>query len=306
MTATSIPLEQQLSRLSLNQQTIPRWSLPELVDGCARAGLPAVGLWREPVAQYGLTRTARLVEAAGLRVSSLCRGGFFTSEEPDRWYTAIDDNLRAIDEAAALRAECLVLVVGGMGPESTDLTGARMRVQEALSLLAPAAREHGVRLALEALHPMFCADRSVLSTLRQALQIAGTAEATLAPDQGPDQGLDQGPDQALDQAKPTVGVVVDAYHVWWDPDLRAAIMDAGPRILSFQVCDWVLPLPADVLLGRGMVGDGHIDLRALRAAVDSAGYRGDIEVEIFNQAIWDTDPDAVLGTVVKRYLEHVF
>jgi sugar phosphate isomerase/epimerase len=280
----------RLARLSLNQKTIPRWSMPDVVDGCAKAGISSIGLWREPVAAYGLARTVRLMDDAGLRVSSLCRGGFLTSIDPAQWAAGIGDNLRAVDEAAALHAECLVLVVGGMPPGSTDLAGARARVQEALAVIAPAARERGVRLALEALHPMFCADRSVLSTLRQALRLAELTEATLP-------GSRDG--------RPTVGVAVDAYHLWWDPELALAIDEAGSRILSFQVSDWVLPLAADVLLARGMMGDGQIDLRGMRVLVESAGYAGDIEVEIFNQGIWDADPDLVLDTVVQRYLEHV-
>jgi sugar phosphate isomerase/epimerase len=284
-----------LARLSLNQRTIPRWSLPELVNHCGEAGIGAVGLWREPVADHGLARTSRLVRDAGLRVSSLCRGGFFTSPERAQWQAAIEDNLRALDAAVALGAHCLVLVVGGMPAGSTDLTGARQRVQQALAVLAPAARERGVRLALEALHPMFCADRSVLSSLRQALELAATTEAGL-----PDVPTSDG------SGGPTVGVVVDAYHVWWDPDVWSAITAAGPRIQSFQVCDWVLPLTEDVLLARGMMGDGYIDVRALRECVDAAGYAGDIEVEIFNQALWDSDPVTVLDTVVKRYVGHMW
>jgi sugar phosphate isomerase/epimerase len=283
-----------LERLSINQRTVPRWTLPELVDRCAGAGIDSVGLWREPVAEYGLARASRLIRDAGLRVSSLCRGGFFTSDDPAQWKVAIDDNLRAVDDAADLQADCLMLVVGGIPAGSTDLDGARMRVQEALTELAPAARDRGVRLAVEPLHPMYCADRAVVSTLRQANRIAETVEAGLPPLAGG--GVSPGP---------TVGVAVDAYHVWWDPEVFSAIAEAGPRILSFQVCDWILPLAADVLLARGMMGDGQIDLRALRTAVDAAGYTGDIEVEIFNQEIWDTDGDVVLATIVERYLEHV-
>ena len=285
MTATN---PERLERLSVNQRTVPRLSLPELADRCARLGIDAVGLWREPVAEYGLDRTARLVKDAGLRVSSLCRGGFLTAEEAGQRQAAIDDNLHALDEAAQLQADCLVLVVGGIPAGSTDLLGARQRLAEALTVLAPAARERGVQLALEALHPMYCADRSVLSTLRQALELA--------------ESISPGGGFADD---PTVGVVVDAYHVWWDPDVWSAIRAAGPRILSFQVCDWILPLAADVLLARGMMGDGQIDLRALRSAVDEAGYIGDIEVEIFNQDIWDADPDRVLATMVQRYQDCV-
>jgi sugar phosphate isomerase/epimerase len=297
--------------LSLNQWTTKNWTVAEAVDGCVRHGVEAIGLWRQDVAAQGLRQTAELVEAAGLRVSSLCRGGFFTAEDPVQWRAAIDDNLRALDETAELGADCLVLVPGGLTSGSTDLLGARARVQDALAVLAPAARERGVRLALEALHPMFCADRSVVSTLAEALQYAQTAEAQLASAAAPSgsTALPSGPAElpagSTSPPRPTVGVVVDAYHVWWDPAVWSAIAAAGPHIFSFQVCDWVLPLTEDVLLARGMMGDGHIDLRALRSAVDAAGYAGDIGVEIFNQAIWDSDQDHVLETVVKRYLSHV-
>ncbi|MCW2948452.1 MAG: putative endonuclease protein [Actinoallomurus sp.] len=258
-----------MNRLSLNQWTTRRWSVAEAVDGCVRHGIPAIGLWREHVAEHGLDATAALVRDAGLRVSSLCRGGFFTGED---W---LEDNRRAIDEAAALDAACLVLVPGGLPDGSRDLAGARARVADALSELAPYAGQRGVRLALEPLHPVYCADRAVVSTLKQA----------------------------LDLAPPEVGVVVDAFHVWWDPEVHEQIARAGERIASFQVCDFLVPLPADVLLGRGMMGDGVIDFAPLRAAVDAAGYTGDIEVEIFNADVWAADPDEVLTTMKKRYAE---
>jgi sugar phosphate isomerase/epimerase len=270
-----------LGRFSLNQRTTPNWSIPDLVDGCARAGLGAVGLWREPVAEFGLDRTAALVRQSGLRVSSLCRGGFLTDLDPDRWRAALDDNRRAIDEAATLGTGELVLVVGGLAEGSTDLPAARARLAEAVAVLAPEAGAAGVRLALEALHPMFCSDRSVLSTLDQALDLA----AGHPPDQ--------------------VGVVVDTYHLWWDPGVDAAIARAAGRISSFQVSDWVVPLPADVLLGRGLMGDGSIDLRGLRRVTEAAGYDGDIEVEIFNADLWAAEPAHVLNQVIDRYLTHV-
>ena len=278
MTAEHAPA---IDRLSLNQRTTPEWSLPDLVDGCARAGLGAVGLWREPVAEYGLQAAATLVQEAGLRVSSLCRGGFLTPDEPDRWRQAIDDNRRAIEEAATLGTRELILVVGGLPEGSRDLIGARQRVAEAIEVLAPEAAAAGVRLALEALHPMFCSDRAVLSTLDQALEMASAHP----------------PEQ--------VGVVVDAYHIWWDPEVLAAIGRAQGRISSYQVSDWVVPLPADALLGRGMMGDGSIDLRSLRQATEAAGYDGDIEVEIFNQDLWAVDPAEVLDLVIQRYVQHV-
>ncbi|MGJ3225978.1 sugar phosphate isomerase/epimerase family protein [Micromonospora aurantiaca (nom. illeg.)] len=271
----------RLARLSLNQRTTQRWSVAEAVDGCVRAGIPAIGLWREPVAEIGVPAAARLVTDAGLRVSSLCRGGFLTAADEAGRIEALADNRRAIDEAAALRAACLVLVVGGLPPGSRDLAGARQRVADALAELAPYAAERGVRLALEPLHPMYCADRAVLSTLGQALDLAEAFPAE------------------------QVGVVVDTFHVWWDPDVWRQIARAGTRIASFQVCDFLTPLPADVLLGRGMMGDGHIDFPPLRRAVEAAGYTGDVEVEIFNAEVWATDPDRVLATMIARYVERV-
>ncbi|MEU7758977.1 sugar phosphate isomerase/epimerase family protein [Micromonospora aurantiaca (nom. illeg.)] len=271
----------RLSRLSLNQRTTQRWSVAQAVDGCVRAGIPAIGLWREPVAEIGVPAAARLVADAGLRVSSLCRGGFLTAADAAGRAEALADNRRAIDEAAELRAACLVLVVGGLPPGSRDLAGARQRVADALAELAPYAAERGVRLALEPLHPMYCADRAVLSTLGQALDLAEAFPAE------------------------QVGVVVDTFHVWWDPDVWRQIGRAGARIASFQVCDFLTPLPADVLLGRGMMGDGHIDFPPLRRAVEAAGYAGDVEVEIFNADVWATDPDLVLATMIARYAERV-
>ncbi|MFD4206128.1 sugar phosphate isomerase/epimerase family protein [Micromonospora tulbaghiae] len=271
----------RLARLSLNQRTTRRWSVAEAVDGCVRAGIPAIGLWREPVAEVGVPAAARLVTDAGLRVSSLCRGGFLTAADAAGRAEALTDNRRAIDEAAALRAACLVLVVGGLPPGSRDLAGARQRVADALAELAPYAAERGVRLALEPLHPMYCADRAVLSTLGQALDLAEAFPAE------------------------QVGVVVDTFHVWWDPDVWRQIARAGTRIASFQVCDFLTPLPADVLLGRGMMGDGHIDFPPLRRAVEAAGYTGDVEVEIFNAEVWATDPDLVVATMIARYVERV-
>ncbi|MFF2650182.1 sugar phosphate isomerase/epimerase family protein [Streptomyces sp. NPDC058045] len=270
-----------LERLSLNTATTKRWTLPEAVAGCVEAGIGGIGLWRDRVAETGVRRAARLVRDAGLTVTTLCRGGFLTATGPRERAAALADNRRAIEEAAELGTGTLVLVVGGLPEGSRDLPGARTAVQDAIAELAPYAAELGVRLAVEPLHPMFCADRAVVSTLGQALDLA--------------EGF------PVEQ----VGVVVDSYHVWWDPQLAEQIARAGERIAAYQVCDWVTPLPADTLLGRGHVGDGHIDVRALTEAVDTAGYTGWIEVEIFNQAIWDTPGARTLRTVVERHLAHV-
>ena len=268
-------------RLSLNQKTTNRWSVQQAVDGCVRAGLTAIGLWREPVHDVGVAQAARMVDDAGLRVSSLCRGGFLTAAAGPERDSALDDNRRAIDEAAELRADCLVMVVGGLPAGSRDLAGARARVADGLAELAPYAAERGVQLALEPMNPLYCADRGVLSTLDQSLDMAAPFAAA------------------------TVGVVVDTFHVWWDPAVEAAVARAAGRIASFQVCDWITPLPADTLLSRGMMGDGHIDFRHLRRLVEAAGYDGPIEVEIFNADVWAADPDSVVALMKSRYAEHV-
>ncbi|MGY0459793.1 sugar phosphate isomerase/epimerase family protein [Kitasatospora sp. cg17-2] len=272
-----------LSRLSLNQITTKNWSLPEAVQGCVDAGIPAIGLWRDKVAETGLARSAKLCRDAGLAVSSLCRGGFLTAAGPDERRAALADNLRAIEEAAELGTDTLVMVVGGLPEGSRDLVGARTAVADMIAELAPHAGDFRVRLALEPLHPMFCADRAVVSTLGQALDLAAPHPAA------------------------QVGVVVDSYHVWWDPQFPEQIARAGRegRIASYQVCDWTLPLPADALLGRGHVGDGHIDFRTLTDQVTAAGWTGWIEVEIFNQLIWDTPGEQTLRTLAERHLTHV-
>ena len=232
-------------KLSLNQATVKRLTLAEAVDGCVRAGIPGIGLWRDRVQEIGVEAAAKIVRASGLEVTSLCRGGFMTAASGGERAAALADNRQAVREAAGVGTDVLVLVVGGLPAGSKDLPAARTAVTEAVAELAPFAAEHGVKLAIEPLHPMFCADRAVVSTLGQALDIAEAFPAE------------------------RVGVVVDTYHVWWDPDLEASIARAGKgnRIHSYQECDWVVPLPADMLLGRGHVGDGHIDFARMRALV---------------------------------------
>ncbi|MEU7062233.1 sugar phosphate isomerase/epimerase family protein [Streptomyces sp. NPDC046161] len=271
------------ARFSLNQETVRQWSLPDLVSGCTAAGVRAVGLWREPVRRFGVRQTAKLIAGAGLRVSSLCRGGFFTAADPVGRAAALEDNRRAVEEAAELGADTLVLVSGGLPDGERDLVGARERIADVLGELTPWAAAHGVRLGIEALHPMYAADRCVVSTLGQALDLAERFPAE------------------------RVGVVVDAYHLWWDERLPEDLRRAGAdgRIVSVQVADWVTPLPEGVLLGRGQLGDGCIDLRGFRELADGAGYRGPVEVEIFHPGLWAREGSEVLREVIERYRRHV-
>ncbi|MGW4562056.1 sugar phosphate isomerase/epimerase family protein [Streptomyces sp. NPDC004561] len=263
--------------------TVRQLPLPELAAACRELGIGNVGLWREPVRAYGLRETAGLVRDAGLTVTTLCRGGFLTATDPGARAAALADNRRAVHEAAALGTDTLVLVSGGLPPGARDLRAARERVADALAELAPYAEAHGVRLAIEALHPMYAADRCVVSTLAQALDLAERFPAH------------------------QVGIAVDTYHVWWDDQAPAQIARAGAtgRIHAFQLADWTTPLPEGVLNGRGQIGDGAIDLREWRGRVEAAGYTGPIEVELFNEALWARDGREVLAETAQRFLEHV-
>jgi sugar phosphate isomerase/epimerase len=266
------------SRLSLNTATCKPYTLAECVAAAQAAGLGAVGPWRDRVQEAGAATAARIIADAGLRVSSLCRGGFITARDEDVAEQALTDNRLAIDEAATLGAHELVMVVGGlpaayglMGMSHTpaddtdkNLVAARQRVADRIAQLVPYAQDKGVRLALEPMNPLFTADRGVLTTIGQCLDLA----------------TDYSPD--------AVGVVVDTYHVWWDPSLESSIRRAGHegRISSYQICDWTLPLAANTLNSRGFPGDGYIDFPTITQWVVDAGYTGDIEVEIFNSDIW--------------------
>jgi sugar phosphate isomerase/epimerase len=262
----------------MNQATIPRWSTAEAIDGCARAGYGAIGLWRERLEPDGPAKASARARAAGIAISSLCRGGWFCAPDAVGRRRRADDNRRAVDEAADCGAAMLVLVCG---PAATkDLEAGRREVADAVAELATYARAAGVPLAVEPMHPMYCGDRSVVVTLPQALEIARSV------------------------ADGGVGVVLDSYHLWWDPDLATAIADAAGAVLGVQLADWLAP-PPHPLEGRGMLGDGTIELRRFLSLADGTGYGGPVEVEIFNPAVWDADPAETLAVVACRYAEHV-
>ena len=277
-------------RLSINQATIKHADLATALRVTADAGVQAIGLWREPVNEVGLDTAARMLADSGLRVTTHCRGGFFTLPDGPERRAALDDNRRAIEETATLAAagadgstSILVLVAGGLPAGSRDLAGARARVRDAIGELAPDAAAAGVTLAIEPLHPMYVTDRAVVSTLGQALDIAADFDPAV------------------------VGAAVDTFHIFWDPDVLTQIARAGRegRIATYQVCDWKTPLPADVLLGRHYPGDGVIDFASLTGAVEAAGYTGDIEVEIFNADIWASDPADVVRRTATTFGEAV-
>ena len=269
-----------LARLSLNTATVQQWSLRECVEGCVQYGIPAIGPWRNKVQELGLDNAIQIIEDHGLQVSGLCRAGMFTSSNQTGRQQTLNENLAAIDEAAALGAECLVLVVGGLPEGSKDIADARAQVADGIGELLDYARNAGVLLAIEPLHPMYAADRACINTLAQANDVC-------------------------DQLGDGVGIAVDVYHVWWDPELENEIARAQGRILGFHVCDWLLST-RDLLLDRGMMGDGVIDIPQIRDWVEKAGYKGAIEVEIFSaENWWKRDGNEVLETILSRFANYV-
>ena len=271
-------------QLALNSATVrEKWNLRQVIEGCARHGIRGISPWRDKLAELGAKEAARLIRDHGLTVTGLCRGGMFPAADRKGRQAALDDNLRAIEDAATLGARCLVLVAGGLPAGSKDLPGARAMVRDGLGEALERARGMGVPLAIEPLHPMYCADRACVNTLAQALDLCDE--------------LDSGKSGHL-------GVAVDVYHVWWDPNLQKGIERAGEkRILGFHVCDWLVPT-TDLLNDRGMMGDGVIDIPLIRSWVEAAGYRGFHEAEIFSaKNWWKREPDDVLDVVKRRHQE---
>jgi sugar phosphate isomerase/epimerase len=273
--------------LSLNTATVRKQGdLAEIIEACARHGIRAIDPWRDQVAAIGLDRAVRAVRDAGLELSGYCRGGMFTSDAARR-IEVRDDNRWAVDEAMALGAPCLVLVVGGLpqfsrrgSTPSKDIAAARSQIEDALAELLDHARGANMPLAIEPLHPAYAADRACVNTTRHALDIC---------------------DRLDPQRSGALGVALDVYHIWWDPEVLAQIERAGKdRLLAFHVCDWLVPT-TDILNDRGMMGDGVIDIRALRVAVEAQGFAGYSEIEIFSNAWWQKPMEEVLQTCIARH-----
>jgi sugar phosphate isomerase/epimerase len=266
-----------LQRLSFNQITADPWSLEQVVDRCSRGGVPYIAVWRHKL-DGDLAKAALLIRDAGLRVSSLCRGGWFSAPTAEERRNRVADNRLAIEQAALLAAPVLVIVSGPANGQT--LEDARATVLDGLLEVLPDAEKAGVVLGIEPLHPMYAAERSVVVTLKQANDMADQFHS------------------------PSAGVVVDAYHVWWDPEVMNEIERARGKIVGFHVSDWPVPLPG-ILMGRAMMGDGVINLRQLRQAVDKTGYDGPIEVEIFNEDVWKSADDQLLDRIQRRFVEFV-
>lgn len=268
-------------KLAINQATtMKQWSLREAVEGYAARDIRGISVWRDKLAECGVEVAAELLRDNGMTVTGLCRGGMFPANDDAGRQAAHDDNRRAVDEAAAIGAQCLVLVCGGLPDGSKDMIDARIQVADGLERMLPYAREAGVPVAIEPLHPMTAADRACVNTLEHALDLC----------------------DALGEG---IGVAVDVYHVWWDPKLEDQIARAADRILGFHVCDWLVPT-VDLVWDRGMMGDGVIDIPRIRGWVEAAGYRGFNEIEIFSERNWwKRDPEEVVETCIDRYAEFV-
>ncbi|HSI60236.1 MAG TPA: sugar phosphate isomerase/epimerase family protein [Ideonella sp.] len=274
--------------LSINTATVrAQWKLDRIIGECAQRGIRAISPWRDQVADVGLENVARQLRDTGIELSGYCRGGMFPAATAQGRQQARDDNRRAIDEAKTLNSACLVLVVGGLPgalqgkPLHKDIAAARHDVRDGLAAALEYAREVGMPLAIEPLHPMYAADRACVNTMEQALDLC----------------------ELLDpQRSGALGVALDVYHVWWDPKLEAQIARAGSdRLLAFHACDWLLPT-RDLLNDRGMMGDGVIDIPRIRGWVESAGFAGYSEVEIFSaQNWWKREGGDVLDTCIERH-----
>jgi len=273
--------------LSLNTATVRKQGdLVQIVEACARHNIRAIDPWRDQVAAVGLDRAAKAVRDAGLELSGYCRGGMFPADAAHR-NEVRDDNRRAVDEAKALGAPCIVLVVGGLPQFSRpgsvptkDIAAARTQVEDAIAEMMDYAKAAKLPLAIEPLHPAYAADRACVNTTKQALDICDR--------------LDPGRTGAL-------GVALDVYHIWWDPDLASQISRAGQdRLLAFHVCDWLVPTK-DILNDRGMMGDGVIDIPSVRHAVEAEGFAGYSEIEIFSGDWWARPMDVVLRTCIERH-----
>ncbi len=277
--ASSNPANPDL--LSINMITLKESGLRDIVDALRRHRIAGISPWRDKVAAAGLKEAAKMIRDAGLTVTGYCRAGMFPANDRKGRQAAIDENFRAIEEAATIGAQCLVVVGGGLPPGSKDLLGAREMVRDGLGEILDHAHSCGVKLALEPLHPMIAADRGCVNTLRHALDLCDE--------------LDSGKSGAL-------GVAVDVYHVWWDPELKAQIERAGDkRLHAFHICDWLVPT-TDLVLDRGMMGDGVIDIPLIRSWMEEVGYRGLHEVEIFSaRNWWKRSADEVLVTCKMRH-----
>jgi sugar phosphate isomerase/epimerase len=273
---SALPLT-DFSRLCLHTITTKPWTIEEATERYAAAGVRGVTVWRQWLAGRNTAKVAAALRAAGLEVVSLCRGGFFPAADAAGRQAAIDDNLRAIDEAAELGAPLIVLVCGAVPGQPLEVS--RCQIADGIAAVLDRAAQANVKLAVEPLHPMYADARSAINTIRQANDLCDRLDS------------------------PLVGVAVDVYHLWWDPELKSQIERGGRagRIFAFHVCDWRTPTE-DLLNDRGLMGEGCIPIREIRGWVEQNGFAGSIEVEIFSNRYWAMDQGEFLEKIKGAYL----
>jgi sugar phosphate isomerase/epimerase len=267
-------------RLAVHTITTKPWNLDQAIEHYSAAGVGGITVWRQALAGHSPVAAGERIRAAGLKVVSLCRGGFFPARDAAGRQAAIDENRRVVDEAAALGAPMIVLVCGAV--PGLALSEARWQIADGIAAVLPHAAACRVKLAIEPLHPMYADDRSAINTMRQAADVCAQLRS------------------------PWLGIAVDVYHVWWDPDLEAEIARAGRQgwLSAFHVCDWRTPT-TDILEDRGLPGEGCIPVRTIRGWVESAGFDGFNEVEIFSRTRWAGDQARFLHDIQDSYLKHV-
>lgn len=268
-----------LSSLCIHTITTKPWSIEECAKHFSQAGVKGITVWRDAMDGRSIAKTGAMIREHNLQVVSLCRGGFFPSVDRTKRREAIEDNLKAIEEAVELQAPLIVLVCGADPAQS--LEDSRQQIREGIETILPQARAAGVKLAIEPLHPMYADTRSAINTLAQANAMAEAIQS------------------------PFVGVAVDAYHVWWDPDLETEIKRCGQNghLFAFHISDWNLPT-TDLLLDRGLMGEGCIPIKKIRSWVEAAGFKGFNEVEIFSSKFWKEDQDVYLSKIINAWRQH--
>ena len=268
-----------ISKLCIHTITTKPWKIEEAAKNFSAAGVKGITVWRDALEGRNIKQTGKMLLDHDLTIVSLCRGGFFPAKDFNKRKLAIEDNRKAIEEAAQLGTQMLVLVCGA--DPSQDLEESRKQIRDGIVEIIPEAAAAGVKLAIEPLHPMYADTRSAINTLKQANDIAEELNS------------------------PWVGVAIDVYHVWWDPSLEKEIKRCGEKgnLMAFHICDWKVPT-TDFLLDRGLMGEGCIPIKRIRSWVEAAGFTGFNEVEIFSNAYWKEDQSGVLKKIIKAYKEH--
>jgi sugar phosphate isomerase/epimerase len=269
----------ELSKMCIHTITTKPWKIEEAASNYASAGVKGITVWRDALEGRKIKATGQLIRDHGLEIVSLCRGGFFPSSDAGRRKLAIEENRRAIAEAADLETSMIVLVCGADPLQS--LEESRKQIHDGIGTILPEAKEAGIKLAIEPLHPMYADTRSAINTLAQANDMAERFDS------------------------PFVGVAVDVYHLWWDPDLERQIKRCGEHenLFAFHICDWKVPT-SDLLLDRGLMGEGCIPVKKIRSWVEATGFNGFNEVEIFSTNFWKEDQADFLGKIVHAYKEY--